>query len=598
MCSRLSSKKHPSSRSLCSPAPPATPPQLLAQFATQLNSQHEVATHGLAPALLAGTKVLAVGADSLLLVQRTFCSFLTCSSLMRPHRTSSSSSSSTSSSSTHAPWVESLHFGQLVDPSHQDNLDGNWHAPLNMAQLDAIRRIDSSIRRQQALAASIPQAQFHLAPTTVVPPPHMFTGGVKHLRVAVACWLAGEDVILARLLADPNCQGTVARRWRSFLQGKLHRTTPAPAAGLGASNVPLERRQAFSQHLASFVPANLADVDDDGNDSVFGRDSEFKNGFVLIQDAITVDLHGVPVNFARSFGKPINEADVYSWGPVAAWVCREVLARHHIYDLARFIHRVQKTPGSIDRLLREVLAIWDGDYGNNGLVPNVGAINPLVSSDWPTRRVALFRFAHVMALWPCSTPLGSMMESLLADGGADQISEDSGWRFEAAVWRFYAQTFFDCRRHAPVLPVPMKVPREGLPWSRRCVESLSIARCAHIRQVVIRLFAVRSCSCRSCRSCHSFLSPSVVHAPSPMHSVRRRSAPVSRPRPRPRQRQRPRFVSISLLPPADRVLRSFLYVFHIRDESVSRYPRVSKTSALGRDSSDQRLCFRAEDIGA
>ena len=433
-------------------------------------------------------------------------------------------------------------------------MDGNWHARLNFAQEEAIRCINSSVARQQSLATSIPQAQFLTAPTTVVPPPHMFTGGVKHMRMIVACWLAGEDVILARLLADPNCQGTVARRWRSFLEGKLHRTTPAPAANPGTTNVPLERQQAFSTHLASFVSANLADEDDNGNDSVFGRDAEFKNGFVLIRDAVTLNVQGVNVNFARSFSKPLNKADVYSWGPVAAWMCREVLARHHIYDLTGFIHRVQATDDRIDRRLREVLAIWDGDYGNNSLVPNLGAINPLVSLDWPTRRTALIRFARVMAYWPCSTPLSSMMESLLGDGGPDQISEDAGRDFEADVWRFYAQMFFDCRRYAPVLPVPMKEPREGFPWSRRCVERLLVLDYTDIRQAVITAFVLRS-PARAVRV-PSVFRPSLFpdHLPYTLH---RRSTRVT-------FHACASFLSPFFLPRI--VLRYSLYVCHICDE--------------------------------
>jgi len=85
-----------------------------------------------------------------------------------------------------------------------------------------------------------------------------------------------------------------------------------------------------------------------------------------------------------------------------------------------------------------------------------------------------------MTLWPGSMPLCNMMESLLANSGVNQISKDTGWHFEAVVWRFYVQTIFDCCCHVPILPVLMKVLHEGLTWGCRGAESLTIAHYAHI----------------------------------------------------------------------------------------------------------------------
>lgn len=370
-------------------------------------------------------------------------------------------------------WVPCLQFGSNVDPSHQHNLGSGWHARLNSAQRFALFNLNSSLERQWSLATDshdpVPQAVFNQAATTVVPPPHFFMGSEARMRMVVANWFAGEDILLSRIIANPDAEGATPGRWRQFLSGKAHRkTAPATGGSLAASDVPVERRVDFNPSLAKKGAALAADEQDnsDHNDSIFGRDTEFKNGFALVHSNTVLNLRGVPVDFGAAFGTPLNAPAVRLWGAIAAWSCRETLFRTTLYKFVRYLHECQASSDSLDQRLRDVLAIWDGDIGNNGLVPDDAITSPLIDFDWPTRFAALVRLARVMSVWPGSAPIVRWLAWLEWNNAGNRLSEDDGAVFEEEVWLFYVQSHYDYRRYVPVLPTLLPLDPSSLPWAR------------------------------------------------------------------------------------------------------------------------------------
>lgn len=355
--------------------------------------------------------------------------------------------------------------------------------------------VDRSVEREQRLcgrdiADPVPQWVFAKQHQThAMPPFHLFTKSENRLKFTFPIWVALRDFWIRRVIQGET-DGLDATTWRKVLDNK-HRIAPALESWFQeraeAKAETAQRRTAVSNtnsrdaardsaHLAEtrkrleVLMQRLDEVTKAGGNGMVGLEEEVEDelhGLMAKEDGemMSADSRGGPepdpvyglheppkLAYIEEFlvlGKRLTRED-FARPDMRAYLVWEVQEATFRFQIRQLDTHLLKTKD--ERVTMERKELWKRIWGGqDGFVPS-GNKSPSQTDPEPGKRLSsVYHFWTLVSTWPRYHEVPNLRTRTMHEGlRLTDLAE-----IEEAVWKFYAQTFFDYFGILPTIPTCM-----------------------------------------------------------------------------------------------------------------------------------------------
>lgn len=410
-------------------------------------------------------------------------------------------------------WVKRAY---ITDPGYQadDNASRPTWIPDWPEWLRGIAAsVDRGVEREWHLstaAEAVPQWPFHKKQVHALPPFNLFIKSENRLRFTFPIWVAFRDFWLGRLVRG-ECEGLETLLWRKILDGKYVAETPpsevirARAPKSDAGRQKHEQSQGSQQRIAAVAQHTEHDVSiqQDARDLEGADVAEATRAHVrVLREQIEAALeHNVRPAFGhedegeelganeagREYEEEEEEGEIAPSGdPVYGfyeppksgydledfvvhrkrvdrsalakedvrafliWEIQEASFRFQVRQLDRHVLKSIKQWNSA--VEKERWALWPKIWGGiDGFVPSSVKTPGQTHPDARVRLSCVYHLWKMVSIWPRCSEVPNLRNRTVNKG----LNLAELVDMEQAVWKFYAQTFYDYFGYLPTIPTCM-----------------------------------------------------------------------------------------------------------------------------------------------